>query len=508
MAEWGSPVERETRLRIQVAMWAYAYEVLNESLVDDHKFDQACCQVNLDQPTNRPDLDQWFKTCFHPHTGQWIHKHPELGRIAELTKATLQARGIDMSDIIDGTCTEITEPEHSGKGGSGAERWMNCPGSSVLLNKLKLPQSDEPDYRRDGVAAHEAGYHCLSTGCDTWEIVGQKFHDVETDQEIADAVQIYLNDVRQFMVPGATIYLEERIGDDPATRPHPDFYGRLDFGAVLPDALIVEDYKHGEGIIVEPDENPQMLYYAYGIILKLKARGIQFRSDMLARLRICQPRAHHDEGSIREWETTVGEIVHWGETVLIPAMHRADIDNTLDVGKHCRFCPAKLFCPLLDGLYGAACRADPTLVPNFGQQRMALEYAQLEAVGFYIKALKDEVYRRNMLGNTVPGTKLVLKKANRVNKEGAEEAYKAVLGDEIYTKPELKTPAEIEKIGPKAKALVSEWAYTPQTGLTVAPESDRKAAVKVEKAVDIFAHLIEAGDAEVQVTTATGDTNG
>jgi hypothetical protein len=218
------------------------------------------------------------------------------------------------------------------------------------------------------------------------------------------------------------------------------------------------------------------------------------------RLRICQPRAFHEDGPIREWTTTVGEIVNWGETVLIPAMERADIDNTLDTGKHCRFCPAKLFCPLLSGLYGAAMRADPACVPNFGQERMAREYAQLEAVGFYIKALKDEVYRRNMLGTTVPGTKLVLKKANRIWNESAEAFFKGKLGEEAYTKPELKSPAEMDKIGPAVKALVKEYAFTPQTGLTVALATDPKPAVKVEKAVDIFAHLIQAGDANAQST--------
>jgi hypothetical protein len=125
-------------------------------------------------------------------------------------------------------------------------------------------------------------------------------------------------------------------------------------------------------------------------------------------------------------------------------------------------------------------------------------------VGFYVKALKDEVYRRDMLGNTVPGTKLVLKKANRIWNESAEAFFKGKLGDEAYTKPELKSPAEMAAVGPAIKALVSQYAFTPQTGLTVAPLSDPKPAVKVEKAVDIFAHLIQAGDAEVQASQPTG----
>ena len=177
-------------------------------------------------------------------------------------------------------------------------------------------------------------------------------------------------------------------------------------------------------------------------------------------------------------------------------MERAEIDTELNPGQWCRFCPAKLFCPLLTALFGAAAKADPNLIPNFGQQRIGLEYAQLEAVNFYTKALKDEVYRRNMLGNTVPNTKLVLKKANRVWDGTAEELAKERFGAEALKKPEVKSPAELEKLSAAAKTFVKEHAYMPQTGLTVAYENDPKPAVKVEKAADIFAHLIDKGNQE------------
>lgn len=395
------------------------------------------------------------------------------------------------------------EPEHSPKGASSAERWMNCPGSSILLNELKLPQSDEQDYRRDGVAAHEAAAHCLQQNLDTWEIVGQEFHGVKIDKVIADAVQMYLDAVRADITPSATLYVEVRIGADPETRPHPNFYGTADAVVYDTDITTVTDYKHGEGIVVEADNNPQLLYYAYGV---LKTRT-HVRSDRVVRLRIVQPRAWHEDGPIRECEPTAGEILQWGDTVLLPAMERAEIDNDFDAGKWCRFCPAKLFCPLLTGIFGAAAKANPNTIPGFGNKRIGLEYQQREAVKFYMHALEDEVYRRNMLGNTVPGTKLVLKKANRIFKDGADALFRARFGAAAVSPAELKSPAQMAAIGPDAKKLVEQWAYMPQTGLTVAPESDKKPAVKVEKAADTFAHLIEAGDnADTQATT--GDTNG
>lgn len=78
---WGTPVEIETRRRIRLAVWSYAYEFENVSLVSDGTFDVESYLVNLKQPTNRPGLDFWFQIHFQPATGLWVHHHPELDKI-------------------------------------------------------------------------------------------------------------------------------------------------------------------------------------------------------------------------------------------------------------------------------------------------------------------------------------------------------------------------------------------------------------------------------------------
>jgi hypothetical protein len=365
---------------------------------------------------------------------------------------------------------------------------MNCPGSGVLLNELKLPETDEADYRRDGVAAHEAAAKCLLDGSDAWELMDdRKFNGVEVDQNMADAVQLYLDHVRPLMDGADQVLIEKRVGGVEHLRPHPKFYGTVDFAAVHRETrtLFVRDYKHGEGIVVEADRNVQLMYYGYGIVMS------QFFSDeTVVNLGIVQPRAWHEDGPIRIWETTAGDLKRWGEETLLPAMQAAEIDTTLDPGKWCRFCPAKLFCPLLIGLFGAAAKADPRAIPNFSHARIGLEYRQREAVKFYMKALEDEVYRRNSLGHTVPGTKLVNKKADRVWVAAAEKKAIELFNEEAYTTPVLKSPAQIDALGPRGKLFTKEHAYMPNTGHTVALEEDRRGAVKVEKLADTFAHMI------------------
>lgn len=89
MHEWGSPVEIETKRRIKVCIAAYAYEFLNESLISDAEFDSECKLIDLSIDTNSPDLDAWFRAEFHPDTGQWVHKHPELRKLRTLAQKIL-----------------------------------------------------------------------------------------------------------------------------------------------------------------------------------------------------------------------------------------------------------------------------------------------------------------------------------------------------------------------------------------------------------------------------------
>lgn len=83
MTQWGSPKEIETRRRIKLAVWAYAYE-FEEGVVPDYVFDVEAYQVDLSVHTDRLDLDFWFIANFEPDTGLWIHRHPELDKIRKL----------------------------------------------------------------------------------------------------------------------------------------------------------------------------------------------------------------------------------------------------------------------------------------------------------------------------------------------------------------------------------------------------------------------------------------
>jgi len=164
-----------------------------------------------------------------------------------------------------------------------------------------------------------------------------------------------------------------------------------------------------------------------------------------------------------------------------------ELDLTLTPGDWCRFCPAKLACPLLTALFGASVKADASVLSNMSSGTLARNYALVAAVKHYIKALEELVLKRLMHGDEIEGYKLVNKKANRVfSEEGVVEA-KITFGPEAYTAPKLKTPAEIDKIGAAGKKFTKQWAYSPQTGQTVAPTDDPRPAINVRSGQEAFA---------------------
>ncbi len=70
-------IEVEKRRRINVSLWAYAYEVMDDPLVADEKFDAVCGQIDPAIATGNDVLDDFFRTEFDPSTGMWIYKHPD-----------------------------------------------------------------------------------------------------------------------------------------------------------------------------------------------------------------------------------------------------------------------------------------------------------------------------------------------------------------------------------------------------------------------------------------------
>jgi len=233
-------------------------------------------------------------------------------------------------------------PDHSPLGGSGAYRWIPCPGSVQLSYGV---QDATSDYAAEGTVAHSLAETCLRYKTDAWEHIGSHFGEHVVTKEMADAVQVYLDAIR-------SRYTDANQGNSwiekffycPSIHEH--FYGKSDFGYLSESArtLHIWDYKHGAGIVVEVKKNPQLMYYGCGMMEDL---NLWDKVDWVV-LHIAQPRGFHWDGPIRSWTISTEHLWNWLQFILIPAMDRALTSDHTESGEHCRFCPARArACPQL-----------------------------------------------------------------------------------------------------------------------------------------------------------------
>ncbi len=381
------------------------------------------------------------------------------------------------------------EPTHSPLGASSAKRWMECPGS-VSLFKAFGEDEDESTYAAEGTLAHKMAELCIKYGWNARDLAGRTDVGPEEASFPAefdfDAVQVYVDFCRSKITQDTEVFIEYRIGGLELTRPHPSFYGTLDFCAHDPRTkIVIADLKFGAGIPVEVEKNPQQMYYAFGFVLEHP----DIPDDMPVELNIVQPRIPWDR-PIKTWTVTAGELRKWGTEVLLPGMDAALVEPDLKAGEWCRFCPRKLQCPLLQGMFKVAATIGTERIPTLQSPALGQEWLLIDAVKMYLRAVEAEAFKRLNLGQDIEGVKLVDKRSVRVWKEGATEVMLMLLGEEAYNPPELKSPPELEKLGGAAKDVVKEWAYYPKTGYTVAAATDRKPGVKVETPAETFANII------------------
>lgn len=360
---------------------------------------------------------------------------------------------------------------HSQTGASSSSRWMNCSGSVNLIRKHGL-KSESNDFADEGTAAHSVLNDCLLERSEAFEKIGSKILVGEKEwvfnAEMADGVQMALDhvydlmdrlhDLRPDLLPEVRLQHPKETG----------LYGTSDVVLHVPHTLLhIMDFKYGAYITVEPDES-QLIYYAYLAILLLKYEGV-------VTLTIIQPRAFHPDGPVRSVQMHSDEILEWGEKQLIPALRRTEDDKALlHVGDWCRFCPANTsgMCPALNKTVTDI----DTSVDTAGITDAALAEMLTKApvIRKFLSNIEAEAFSRAKRGIKIEGYKLAKRRADRIFRGEAESELVEVYGEDAYEK-KLKTPAAIEKM-PGGKDIVSRHAFSPDTGLTLVPVSDKRKA--------------------------------
>ena len=380
---------------------------------------------------------------------------------------------------------------------SGAHRWMACPGS-VGLEAAFPDQSSS--YAAEGTLAHTlASEHLDGSGLHPSQRIGE-VHEVDgytftVDAAMADYVDDYCRLVREY-ADGGLLLVEQRVpiehvtGETGAT-------GTSD--AIIVDTtkrtLYVVDLKYGMGVKVDAGDNPQLMMYALGAMEQCDQLG---EFDQVCMV-IHQPRLNH----VSEHWIYVGDLWAFKRRAAEAAELTRQPDAPLVPGeKQCRFCKAKAVCPALRAevteVVSGSATLDEFLVPDMttGDNYLSVAMSKVGLVEDWCKAVRAEVERRLMAGQTVDGFKLV--EGRRGNRKWSSDAEVEALfksfrlrQDEMYDYS-LISPTKAEKLlkdtpkrWEKAEALISRAEGKP----SVAPATDKRSSLTVQSVADDFRDL-------------------
>lgn len=349
---------------------------------------------------------------------------------------------------------------HSEIGASGMSRWAKCPGSVRLSRGMPNITSDEAE---DGTYAHSVAE----------EILNNKLIDCE-DPEIIDNVMVYVEHARELQKGCSSYGVEEKFD---LSSIYPGLFGTADFWAfnASTGVLDVVDYKHGQGISVEVENNPQLQYYALGALLKLKLKPTQIR------MTIVQPRAWHPDGPIRSWTIPVTQLIDFTADLIDYAEETQKEDAAIVPGDHCRFCAAAALCPTLTEL--SVTNTQVEIGPKYEPAVLGEMLSKVPAIKAWIKNLESFAFHEANKGREIPGFKLVPKKTHRKWKDIEDLDTKLLLEcglsyEDVWNK-KMRTPAQVEdKLDKEGKELLKQFTFKPEGGVTLAPLEDKRKKAK------------------------------
>ena len=382
-------------------------------------------------------------------------------------------------------------PTHSPIGASSMYRWAECPGSVALSEGIV---SESSAYAEEGTEAHELAA--------TWLKGNGKTPECD-DDDMLDNVRIYVDYVFGLLGSRCKLFVEH--GFD-LSDVYPGAYGTNDAAVYdgVNKILHVIDLKYGAGIYVSARNNPQLRYYALGALLELQKEGHEVETVVMT---IVQPRCTTIEGAARSETIDAVDLMEFAADLVMYAKRTAEPNAPLKAGDHCRFCPAIIKCPEVQNVKQLVAKSEfAKTTPAEGSvppDALAKALKAIPILEALVKRIDAYAYQEARAGRSVPGYKLVEKRANR--KWINETEVSLFLGglkvgdDDIFEPKKVRTPAQMEKKLPSHYSMLEKFVTKESSGLVLVPIEDKRPAFKPDAKKEFATALPAPVDGQITV---------
>ena len=361
--------------------------------------------------------------------------------------------------------------QHAFLSASSAHRWLECPPSARACEGQEDRASP---YAKQGTDCHELCAYLVekSLGRDAADPTESlEYYDREM-QDCAESYCAYVMEqveAAKKCCPDPQVMVEQRLD---FSRWVENGFGTGDCVVVADEVLQVIDYKHGVGVLVSAERNPQMMCYALGA-LELFDGLYDIRE---IRMTIFQPRREN----VSTYSMTKEELLAWADEVLEPTAELAyEGKGEFKAGEHCQFCRVKAVCRKRAEYNLELARYDFEMPATLEDTEIAAILPRIDSLTAWAADLKEYALQQALSGTHYEGFKVVEgRSVRKYSDEAAAASAAEKAGYDPYEKKLLGITAMTALMGRKKfEEVLGSYITKPRGKPALVPESDKRPAI-------------------------------
>lgn len=362
--------------------------------------------------------------------------------------------------------------KHALLSASSSHRWLNCPPSARLCDSYGDKSSN---YAAEGSDAHNLCEFRLKTalGIHDKDPTPNLTYYNEEMEECANGYATYILELLENakkICPDPQVLIEQRLD---FSRFVEEGFGTGDCVVIADGTLHIVDYKHGQGVLVEAEDNPQMKLYALGALEIFD--GI-YDIETVS-MTIYQPR----RDNVSTHTVFKESLYQWADEILKPTAELAYAGKgEFRCGEWCQFCKIKHECRTRADYNMELARYDFKLPPLLADDEFEEILGKIDTLISWASDIKEYALQAAISGKQWHGWKLVEGRSNRrYTDELAVADTVTTAGYDPFEHKVLGITAMTSLLGKKRfEELLGSYIQKPQGKPTLVPESDKRQAIE------------------------------
>lgn len=365
--------------------------------------------------------------------------------------------------------------EHAVLSASSANRWLHCP-PSVRLSEGYMDKASV--FAMEGTSAHELCEYKLRSalGMEAENPTENlDFYNTEME-ECAEGYATYILELvekAKETCSDPVVMVEQRVD---FSRYVPEGFGTADCIIIDDETLNIVDYKHGKGVEVSAEDNPQMKLYALGALELFDCLYDISKVQMT----IFQPRL----SNVSVFVMDKADLLNWANDELTAKAELAfEGKGELCCGEWCKFCKAKANCKERAKVNMEMAQYEFRKSSLLTDEEVVKILSRIDELTSWASDVKNFALEQAVRGKQWPGWKVVEGRSNRkYTDEGAVAQVVKNAGYNPYDEKIMGITNMTKMLGKeKFNELLGDFVERPQGKPTLVTEDDNRPEMNTAK---------------------------